>query len=109
MASNLGPIAVQASKTRRHLQELCLNITNGIQSNSIPEGVHVDAQSLTDCLGRFNIWVGSLGVFQNGEASLDFRISTEGLAQEVLRLLNQLYFYASERECTGNKQYGEMH
>ncbi|KAA6414043.1 MAG: hypothetical protein FRX48_02405 [Lasallia pustulata] len=96
MASNLGPIAVNAFKTRRHLQELCLDITNRTQSDAIPERVTADAQDLADCLGRFNIWVGGLGVFQNGEASLDFRISTEGLAQEVLRLLGQLDFFTSE-------------
>ncbi|KAK0742061.1 hypothetical protein B0T21DRAFT_306459 [Apiosordaria backusii] len=85
-----GPIMVEASKARRHLRELCDVVLTKTQETTVPEGVHGDAKYLTGCLDRFNIWAGSLGVFQKGEASLDARLSNHMLAREVIRLLKQL-------------------
>ncbi|KIW92860.1 uncharacterized protein Z519_06709 [Cladophialophora bantiana CBS 173.52] len=107
MAAHLGSIAVEASKTRRRLQELCLDIATRAQSAGLPDRVEIDPQDLTDCLDQFNIWAGSLCVSQRGEASLDFRISGGGLAQEVLRLLHQLYFFTSELQAIVNGSRGQ--
>lgn len=67
------------------------------------EGVDIDPQYLKDCLDRFNIWAGSLGVFQKGNASLDSRISSGSLAKEVLRLLKQLDCFTSERKVNSKR------
>ncbi len=98
MAPSLGPIVVEASKARRHLRELCVEVVERVKADNIPEGVHADGQYLADCFDRFNIWAGSLGVFQKGDASLDSRLANHGLVREVLRLLNQLDLFTSERK-----------
>lgn len=97
---------VEASRTRRRLRELCLDTSKKLASGEMPEGVDVDDGYLSDCLDRFNIWAGSLGVFQKGEASLDSRLFSHVLVKEVIRLLRQLDGFISDRECanpdTGN-------
>jgi hypothetical protein len=99
MATGPGPIMVEASKTRRRLRELCFDLGKKIASGDVPEGVDADDAYLSDCLDRFNIWAGSLGVFQKGEASLDSRLSSHVLVKEVIRLLRQLDQFTSDREC----------
>lgn len=93
-------IIVEASKTRRHLRELCIDVAERIEADNLPEGVHADAQYLADCLDRFNIWAGTLGVFQRGDASLDSRLSNRSLVREILRLLKQIDLFCSARELT---------
>lgn len=93
-------IMVEASKTRRHLQELCVDLDERIKADNLPEGVYGDSQYLADCLDRFNIWAGSLGVFQRGDASLDSRLSNHSLVREVLRLLKQVDIFTSARKLT---------
>jgi hypothetical protein len=96
MNDTLGPIAIAASRTRRHLQNLCREAADK-SDGRLPKGV--DATYLgEECLDRFNIWVSSLGVFQKGEASLDQRIHGGYLAEEILRLLGQLDGFVLERE-----------
>ena len=97
MASIPGPITIEASKTRRHLRDLCVNIATRIQSSTVPEGVDADDKYLTDCLDRFNIWAGSLGVFQKEDSSLDARLLNHILSREVLQLLRQLDTFISDR------------
>jgi hypothetical protein len=96
MTSNPGPIMQGALKTRRHLRDLISQITTKLELGKISSGVEADAEYLTDCLDRFNIWTRSLGVFQQGEASLDARLSNHYLAREVLRLLKQLNVFTSD-------------
>ena len=98
MASCPGPIMVEASRTRRRLRELCLEVERRAASRIIPEGVDADGSHLLDCLDRLNIWAGSLGVFQKGEASLDSRLANHILAREVIRLLKQLDQFVSDRK-----------
>lgn len=93
-------IMVEASKTRRHLRELCVDVAERIEADNLPEGVHADAQYLAECLDRFNIWAGTLGVFQRGDASLDSRLSNHSLVREVLRLLKQVDLFSSTRKFT---------
>ncbi|KAK3364662.1 ankyrin repeat-containing domain protein [Lasiosphaeria hispida] len=90
MASGPGPIMVEASRARRRLRELCLDMGRKITSGAVPQGVDADDSYLSSCLDRLNIWAGSLGVFQKGEASLDSRLSSHILVREVVRLLRQL-------------------
>lgn len=97
MAVSLAPILTEASQTRRHLRDLCNNIASKITANALPDGVEADHRYLTDCVDRFNIWAGSLGVFQKGDASLDARLSNHILGREVLRLLKQLDTVTSDR------------
>jgi len=103
MDAALGPIATQAAKVRRKLQDLSLEVARRGQreagSDSLPHGVDIDADYLADCLVRFNVWVASIGVFQKGDASLDFRLSNEDLTREILRLLRQLGSLIGERTC----------
>lgn len=93
-------IMVEASKTRRQLRELCIDVAERIEAENLPEGVHADPQYLADCLDRFNIWAGTLGVFQQGDASLDSRLSNRSLVREVLRLLKQIDLFSSARKLT---------
>ena len=106
MATGPGPIMVEASKTRRRLKELCFDICKKVASGDMPEGVDADDAYLSDCLDRFNIWAGSLGVFQKGEASLDSRLSSHVLVKEVIRLLRQLDQFTSDRECANPNRGG---
>ena len=92
-----GPILAKASQTRRHLRGLCNDVAARTTSGTLPEGVEADHDYLTDCLDRFNIRAGSLGVFQSGDASLDARLSNHVLAREVVRLLKQLDVVTSDR------------
>ncbi|KAI2638009.1 ankyrin repeat-containing domain protein [Hypomontagnella submonticulosa] len=96
MAYVPGEIMIEASRTRRHLRELCAEISTKIDSGSLPDGVYADSNGLTDCIDRFNIWAGSLGVFQKGDASLDARLSNHLLLREVVRLLTQLDTFSSD-------------
>lgn len=91
-------IVVEALKTRRHLRELCVDVAERIEADNLPDGVHADAQYLADCLDRFNIWAGTLGVFQRGDASLDSRLSNRSLVREVFRLLKQVDLFSSARK-----------
>ncbi|KAK0704394.1 hypothetical protein B0H67DRAFT_557217 [Lasiosphaeris hirsuta] len=81
---------LEASRARRRLRELCLDMGRKKTSGAVPEGVDADDSYLSSCLDRLNIWAGSLGVFQKGEASLDSRLSSHMLVKEVVRLLRQL-------------------
>ena len=97
MSTTLGPISICAARTKRHLRDLCHEAER--RSETLPDGVDI-IYLREECLDRFNIWVSSLGVFQKGEASLDQRIPSGGyLAEEILRLLEQLEGFVLEREC----------
>ncbi|KXX77505.1 Ankyrin-1 [Madurella mycetomatis] len=96
MASIPGPIFAEASRTRRRLRDLCNHAAAQTESGAIPDGVDADSKYLAECLDRFNIWAGSLGVFQKGDASLDARLSNHILAREVIRLLKQLHTVTSD-------------
>ena len=98
MATTPGEIMIAASKTRRHLRELRVEISTKIGSETLPDGVYANSDGLADCIDRFNIWAGSLGVFQKGDASLDARLSNHILLREVVRLLEQLDTFCSDRE-----------
>lgn len=100
MAPVPGPISVEASRIRRHLRDLCKNIAAKTESGTVPDGVDANSKYLADCFDRFNIWAGSLGVLQKGDASLDARLSNHILAREVLRLLKQLDTVLSDRKCS---------
>ena len=46
---------------------------------------------LSEAYGRFRLWAGNLGVFQNGHASLDWRLRDGGnMSKSVLRLIKDL-------------------
>lgn len=46
---------------------------------------------LSEAYGRFRLWAGNLGVFQDGHASLDWRLRDTGnMSRSVLRLINDL-------------------
>jgi hypothetical protein len=46
---------------------------------------------LSETFGRFRIWAGNLGVFQDGHASLDWRLQdSSNMSRRVLRLLHDL-------------------
>ncbi len=93
-----APIFDEASKTKQRLRQLCDDVATKTASYTLADGVEADHGYLTDCLDRFRIWAGSLGVFQTGDASLDARLSNHFLAGEVLRLLRQLDTVTSDRE-----------
>ncbi len=80
----------KASQTKRHLRGLCNDIAARTTSGTLPEGVEADHDYFTDCLDRFNIWAGSLGVFQSGDASLDARLSNHILARLSNHILARL-------------------
>jgi hypothetical protein len=102
MTVALGPIAIEAAKTRRHLQGLHSEIVQRERSETCLESVDADPGYIADCLSRFNIWVGSVGVFQSGEASLDYGICSPSLSEEVVRLLKQLGGFTLERKSPSN-------
>ncbi|KAL2267919.1 hypothetical protein VTJ83DRAFT_5196 [Remersonia thermophila] len=105
MAGHSEPIFAAASQTRRLLRELRGDAADKAQRGALPHGVEVDPIYLTDCLDRFNLWGGSLGVFQKGDASLDARLSNHVVAREVLRLLKQLDAVVSDlREIIDGKR-----
>jgi hypothetical protein len=103
-----GSIAADASRTRRHLRDLCHDIAAKTESDTVPNGVNADNKYLADCLDRFNIWAESLAVFQEGEASLDARLSNHILAREVLQLLKQLDTTVADRKCVANQQVNNL-
>ncbi|KAI1327596.1 ankyrin repeat-containing domain protein [Xylariaceae sp. FL0255] len=96
MASAPDEILVEAAKARRQLKDLCLQNTQKLNSDDIPNGVELDSQGLTEYVHRFNIWASSLGVFQKGDASLDSRLSNHRMSREITRLLKQLHVFTSE-------------
>lgn len=105
MSSALGPIAAQAVKVRRSLQNVCQEVEKrrgdaaGAEGEARSlEGIEVDIGYLRDCLSRFNLWLASVGVFQKGTSSLDTRLTSQDLSAEILRLLRQLDDFIDERE-----------
>jgi hypothetical protein len=56
--------------------------------------VHVEPApilSLSEVFGRFRLWAGNLGVFQDGHASLDWRLrESSNMSKSVLGLINDL-------------------
>ncbi|KAI1169463.1 ankyrin repeat-containing domain protein [Nemania sp. FL0916] len=106
MAAAPRQIMVEAAKARRNLQDLCAETVKKIDSRSLPSDVHADKRHLGDCVDRFNIWAGSLGVFQKGDASLDARLSSHLLLHEVVRLLKQLDAFTLELSAiiTGSRE-----
>jgi hypothetical protein len=96
MDSLPGRITVSASRTRRHLQSVCREASKRA-NEKLPDGVDL-VYLREECLDRFNIWASSLGVFQKGDASVDQRISSGYMAEEFVRLLDQLDGFVLERE-----------
>ncbi|KFA76054.1 hypothetical protein S40288_00308 [Stachybotrys chartarum IBT 40288] len=94
MTPELGPIMVVASKARRRLRELCIDIDETTKHRQGLHDILLDHEYVTECLEQFNIWAGILGVFQLGGSSLDSRLYTHDLVREVLRLLKQLDGFA---------------
>lgn len=66
-----GEVATKAEAVS-HLFEILLPIVPSIDQNADP-ALHVSIE-YEDQYGRFNIWVGNLGVFAKGHASLDYRL-----------------------------------
>lgn len=86
-----GEIVTKAEAVS-HLFEILLPIVPGFDQNADP-ALHVSIE-YEDQYGRFNIWVGNLGVFAKGHASLDYRLRDSPqqmiILKEVLDELQRL-------------------
>lgn len=86
-----GEVAAKAEAVT-HLFDILLPIVPSPDSSTDP-ALHVSIE-YEDQYGRFNIWVGNLGVFADGHASLDYRLRDSPqqmvLLKEVLDELQRL-------------------
>lgn len=83
-----GEVASKAEAVT-HLFDILLPIVPGPDQDTDP-ALHVSIE-YEDQYGRFNIWVGNLGVFAKGHASLDYRLRDSPQQMTLLKeLLDEL-------------------
>ena len=90
-------IRIQSGRCLHSFKRICKGLQSTERLKDQDHCLDLPEESLTDAMGRFNIWAGNIGALQSGRASLDYRLGHSDVRTEVLRLLKQLL--GSLTEC----------